>query len=536
MHTLRSLFQSGPLLCLLAAGCSPQDLPELESAQGRPYDVMQQRVQSEYGDRFEDHLATQLGYRWPVRRWHKPPPDMHEGDWNYSIGGSISAGVAIYNQAYVTGSGAATCNDRLFAASTTNTTFNLYAFDNLFQTPPGTTQTCTRFTDALCTTTNGGWCPHRIWRLQLTGGVTRGALTFSVDGKTLYAATDQGFLYAINGATGAVNWTFSAQTDTGSANATFTGSAPWANYTDGTIYIAANYSLTVGGVTTTHVRLYKLDPTTGNAKYSFDQPGDGIVSSVIAYDAVYFGSSTGKVYKIKDSGTAFTAAGNPWPLQLWAETTTGTGNPRGVKPDTNTNNLHLAIYGTPTLDSTNNLLFLAVNNVFYSINIGTGTINSIEGGWQNGTEAQANDVPEYSSPWADPSLMTVVLGHGKDQSDTGGEQGPRCHRRDYSAAGVFNTTTLTSAATIDTNGALDNPHSSPLVLHNADSSVYVFIGDHGGNLNRWTYTTDFTNQQHFSTGHASSIESPIMIDYMAGNIYFGDDTGRVYQISQSSLQ
>src|SRR6185295_10249483 len=110
-----------------------------------------------------------------------------------------------------------------------------------------------------------------------------------------------------------------------------------------------------------------------------------------------------------------------------------------------------------------------------SVNIQTAAVNSVEGGWQDGTEAQANDVAEYSSPWVDPTLMTVFLGHGKNQG--AGEVGPRCHRRDYFADGSFNLTNLTSAATVGTSNDLSNPRSSPLVLHEPSGTTWLYIGD-----------------------------------------------------------
>ncbi len=429
---------------------------------------------------------------------------------------------------------------RRSAPSRAATAYNVYGFDNLFATPPGSLTKCTAApADNLCTTTKGGWCPHRLWRTSINGSIDRNAITLSRDGSQVYAATTSGFLYALNGTDGTKFWTnpFSAQADTGQSNAGFAGSAPWVNYGDGSIYTAANY--VVGGVT--HIRLYRLKPTDGTIMYKLDISGDGISSSVLAYDAIYFASTKGKLYRVADSGAAFSVSAG-WPLQLWSEkSAAGNGVQTNPNPLTGTPSPSIAVFGSPSIDVTNSLLFVAVNNVFFSVNIATRAINWVEGGWQNGTEADANDVAEYSSPWADPALMTVFVGHGKDQSDTGGsaEKGPRCHRRDYLANGTFNSNTLTSVATTNTSNDLSNPHSSPLVLHEPapSTAIYVFIGDPGGTLNRWDYETgNFGNLTTFSTGQGKSIDSPIIIDYLAGNIYFGDNSGRVYQISQSSLK
>lgn len=517
------------LLCVaaLGAGCQPADSSSFlpGDVAGRPFDLTQTRVQSTIGDRWDAHFGG------PIRGGHKKRPAEDPGDWNYNVGGQVNSGVALYNSAYTGGALVGSCSDRLYVA-TTGTSNNLWAFDHLYATPPGTTGvTCANTTnDSRCTANSSGFCPTRAWVASLNGGVDRGSLTMSSDGLYIYAATNQGKLYSIEGATGIFttqtgkkSWSFDARAEIGGTNnAGFVGSAPWANYGDGSIYVAANYT----SGTTTKTRLYKLAPTDGHVLAKIDIT-DGVVSSLIAYDAVYFGSNTGKVYKVLDKGTSFQIASG-WPVQLWAET----GDRRNLIRDTNPANL--AIFGAPAIDADNNLLFIAVNNVFFSININTAAINWVEGGWQSGTEAAANDVSEYSSPWVDPTLMTVFLGHGKNQGNNA--DGPRCHKRDYNANGTFNTNTLTSVATAGTSTDLTNPRSSPLVLHEPDGSVLVFIGDPQGYLNQWSYGTDFGTQKTFRTASQTNIESPVLIDYLSGNLYFGDDGGRVYQISQLTLK
>jgi hypothetical protein len=500
------------VIVLVLAGCQPGD------PVGRPFDISQTRVQSRQGDRWE------AAFGGPIRR--QLSPNHHpasNGDWNYFVGGTVTAGSAIYNNAFSGGTLAASCSDRLFVASTSTSGDNLYAFDQLSKRPPGAPADCTATTnDNNCTRgpKPDRWCPHKLWSTALSGGVDRASLNLSADGTTVYAPTSAGMLYAVDTATGVAHWSFNARSDIGgNNNAGFIGSGAWVNYGDGSLYVAANYV----AAATNRIRVYKL-ASNGTVQAKLDIANDGIASSVIAYDAIYFGSTTGKVYRIFDNGSSFSIA-NGWPIALWSA--------HGGANNSVVQHLGQPIFGTPAIDGGTNLLAVAVNNVHYTINVFTASIHSVEGGWQDGTQATANDVAEYSSPWIDPALSAVFLGHGKNQG--GQEIGPRLHRREYNPDGSFVTATLTSVPTAGNSNDLTNPRSSPLVLHEPTGEVWVYIGDPQGNLNRWNYTNTFGTRQTFS-GQNANIESPIIIDYLAGNIYFGDDSGRVYQISQSSLQ
>jgi hypothetical protein len=351
----------------------------------------------------------------------------------------------------------------------------------------------------------------------------------SLDGTRLYAATTAGILYALDTTNnGSTVWALNARSEIGLANnnASFLGSGPWVSYTDGSIYIAANYLVS----NTARIRLYKLSAAGAVlAKLDIGSAAAprGIASSLIAWDAIYFGTTTGHIYKVNDNGTSFSVVSG-WPIALWSA--------HGGANNSVVQRFGQPIYGTPTIDVEHNLLFIQVNNVFFSVNMASAAIQWVEGGWTNGTEATANDVPTYSSPWVDLDLMTAFIGHGKNQGS--GNSGPRCHRRIYGADGVFDTSALTSVATVGTSSDLTHPRSSPLVLHQSDGTVHVFIGDPQGNLNRWSYSDTFGTRAHFDSGQSGNpaIQSPIIIDYLAGNIYFGDDSGRIYQITQNTLR
>src|SRR5215470_6174662 len=97
---------------LLLVGCEPGDLDG--SVGGRPFDLTQSRVQKADGDRFE-HFNGPIRHHGGLKdRYHRT------GDWSYSLGGNgdVNSGVAVYNNAFAGGAFVASCNDKLFVAST----------------------------------------------------------------------------------------------------------------------------------------------------------------------------------------------------------------------------------------------------------------------------------------------------------------------------------------------------------------------------------------------------------------------------------
>lgn len=495
-----------------AVGCtapsSVSDVPPLP----RPYDSGNSRIQWMGGDRIDD-LLGEVG---PVGVRSKP-----EGDWSYDVDGPVNGGPAIYTGL------ARACSDRLFVPTDRNATNNFYAFDNLASTDalgaacPNTTG------DGRCSPSPNNHCPRRIWRVSLNGNMKRNSVALDLNGTRAYVLTSTGRVYSLDTATGA-NYSFNAQTDTGSATATFIGQSPWVEYFPGGIlYLAASYGTGTGA----RIRLYKLlDTGAALTKLAHLDIGSAalperIESSTIVWNGfIYLGTTGGRVYKIQD-GVTLTQVASPWPLQLQARGSAGfeSGHP---------------IYGSPSIDAANDLLFVIVNNVGWSVKLGTGATDWVEMGWTNETEAAANNVPCYSSPFVTPSLRTFFAAHGKNQN-TPASQRSRMHRRIYAASGVFDTASLTSVATAGASSDLSYPRSSPLVFRpTAASPLYVYVGDPGGYLNRWSYGTDFSNQVTFGpiNNNNPSIDSAIMIDGVSGNIYFGDATDRIYQIGQVSLQ
>ncbi len=539
------------------AACSSPNAPTAdEAARGqassqpsaRPFDVTHSRIAYRSGDRLTAEIGGianpgtfPIGSRPRVR-----PP----ADWNYNVGGPVTGGTAAYVTTWKT-TDTASCSDMLYVPVAASTA-NVWAFTNLYATS-STGAACTNGPAGPTTcTASTGHCPTVAWNATLKGTLNRDSLTLSLDGRYLYAVTDAGYVYALHtaafdaGTAGTVAWSLNANTG---GTASFIGAAPWVDYATGHIYVAASMS-------TNAISLYKLS-SAGAVLGQLTIAGDGIASGAVYYSGfVYLASTSGKIHEVQDSvsadgGTKLTevVTASKWPAVLTAE---------DYVSSTNTSEVAVSgkpIYGTPAIDGTNNLLFTAVNNVMWSINLGgtsDGTTHSVELGWSNGTEAHLGDQSCYTSPMVyfdgttNPATPTVVIAHGKNQG--AGNEGPRLHRRTYQSTGVFDTGNLTSVAAGTcanpnscTAAELTWPRSSPLMFQpTASSPIYAFVGDNTGTLERWQYTSAaaFTNESTFViTGSGTlSIESPVLIDYVNGNIYFGSDNGRVYQISQSTLQ
>ena len=473
------------------------------------------------------HDRLELAFAFAAQRRHpRPPKPTKNGDWSYNVGGQVNGGTSVYITNQITGT--PSCTDMLYVPVNATGT-NLYAFTNLYDT-------CTNVTtDPKCSPSPAGHCPTVSWTWASGSGTfNRNSVTSSLDGKTIYVSTTAGKLVALNTAPTAsprIAWTFDAVTNTGSANATFVGSAAWVNYSTGTLYTAVQYG------TPSNIRLYKLSPTGAQIAPALTIANDGIASGVLEWEGkVYFGSTSGKLYKINDNGTTLTQAAAPWPLALTAEDCdTGCLNPIPVTGK--------AIYGTPTIDGLNNLLFVSLNNVMWSVRLGgatDGQTHSSELGWQNGIQARAGDVSCYTSPmlYADATTtQAVFVAHGKNQNDIGAGAGPRIHRRTYQNDGTFDTNNLTSGI-VGTGTDLTYPRSSPLIFQPTPTSpVWVYVGDNAGTLRRFVYTNaGFGTETDFTIpSNPQSIESPVLVDTSNGNLYFGSNNGRVYQINQTSL-
>lgn len=411
-------------------------------------------------------------------------PSPLEGDWSFNLGAPVNSAVALTGSFVAAG-----CGDRLFAGANTAAGPNLFAFDNLHATGAKGVA-CSNVVDARCSPSPSGHCPHLLWSRTLLGAMDNNAVTPSLDGSVIYVATTTGALYAINASTGATNWVLDVRAGFGIADATFKGVTPWVDYGTGDIFVAGwSPGIGIGAIgkisTTGTVRSYILLPA-------------GIVSTPILYNGfIYMSALDGKIYKVVD-GANLTLAGGAWPVTLQS---------------------NQAIISSPTVDTVNDRLFAAVNDTLYSVSMTTGAIATTS------ISTSGAAAPCASSPYVDLATLSVFVGHKGS-----------IWRASYSTAGAWTGTRSAAVKSNDASTAND-PTSTPLVFSPLPGTTYAYIGDFGGFLNRWTASTLATPSAFPSgvTGVGAKIESPVMVDYMNGNIYFGASTGRIYQIGQVSL-
>jgi hypothetical protein len=218
----------------------------------------------------------------------------------------------------------------------------------------------------------------------------------------------------------------------------------------------------------------------------------------LAWDGfVYVAARNGTLYKVVDGATLSFASGP------WASGVVMAGQ---------------AVLGSPAIDVVNNALFVGVNYTLWSVRLADGFARSIS--------LPQGQYPCTSSPFVDLATMSVFIGHGA-----------RIWRVSYDATAAFTGVRAGSVRVSDPT-TLDDPKSSPLVFSPSPGTTYAYIGDSGGYLNRYTASA-LGSRSTFpagNTGVGGKIESPIVMDYTNGNVYFGADNGRVYQVGQVSLQ
>jgi outer membrane protein assembly factor BamB len=230
-----------------AVGCSPENTLVIPG-EGMPLDALQSRLASVVGNRLDiegvkaaaEELRAAAGGTGRTRgaihgkrgngggsgsgTGGSTATPTHEGDWNYVVGGPVNGGVAVYTASW---GATASCSDRLFVPVNA-TSNNVWAFDNLYPTIPGSSTACTNggSDGGRCTSP---YCPRRIWTASLSGRLERSSLTLSLDGTAVYAATTNGVLYALDTATGAELWKLDTRTSAelgSSSGATFLATSP----------------------------------------------------------------------------------------------------------------------------------------------------------------------------------------------------------------------------------------------------------------------------------------------------------------------
>jgi hypothetical protein len=417
-----------------------------------------------------------------------PAASPFEGDWSFNLGASVNSAVALTGS--FTG---ANCSDRLFAGANTTAGPNLYAFDNLHAKGAGGVA-CTNVVDARCNASPApaSHCPHLLWSKSLLGALDGNAVTPSLDGSVIYVATTFGALYAIDAATGATHWVLDVRGSFRIADATFKGVTPWVDYGTGDIFVAGWSPASGTGA------IGKIS-STGTVKTFILLPA-GIVSTPILYNGfVYMAALDGKIYKVAD-GATLTMVNGAWPVTLQ--------NNQGI-------------ISSPTVDTVNDRLFVGLNDNLYSVSLTTGATATTSIGSSGAT------APCGSSPFVDLATLSVFVGHKGS-----------IWRAPYTTSGGW--TGANRSASVKSNDAstVVDPTSSPLVFAPIPGQTFAYIGDFGGFLNRWSASTLAAPLSSFpsgATGVGGRIESPVMVDYMNGNLYFGASTGRIYQIGQVTL-
>jgi hypothetical protein len=439
---------------------------------------------SAQGDRLSTFVGVDSRTECDLARKRK----KKKADWNYrtstTLGDAVNGGTAVVN----TTPTAASCTDKLFVPvdnSASGTGPNVIAFTNLYTGCPEPP-----VPDPACTKNAFNHCPTKVWGTALGGALKGNSISLSLDMTIIYAVTTRGLVYKLDAATGnIIGSPFDARADTGASDATFTFSVLWLDYNTPFAYVAASYNSNQSS------RLYKLDvsqPSITKAAAidivgSAGSPAGNSSGPIALNGFAYFNLFDGKIHKITTSTWAEAIDAN-WPV-----------NPGAGK-----------ILDSASADITTNVMFVNAGDSLVMVRLGDGSFVTAS---IDGFPGSVN--PNVSSPGLDLDNHSVYIGHER-----------RLWRVDYDATANFT-------------GSVLNPTSSPLVFK-PTTTTFAFVGDFAGNLDQETITpTGFGAEAQFSNATRPprpAMESPVLIDYVNGNLYFGDDSAFVYQISQVSLQ
>lgn len=463
-----------------------------------------------------------------------------KNNWSYNAGGPITGGSAIFGDSFTE----ASCADRLFVPVNVAGRNNLYAFDNLYGAVPGRGGSCEHGgnDNGRCTS---AYCPHRIWSVTLNGALDRNSVAVSNDGSHIYVETAAGTLYALDAATGATVWTLNTTRDSddivaGASNVRFEGSVPWVDYTTCstltpvgcTLYVAVWYKIG----RTDYSRVYRVIDE-GSSRKSLavgdvsTLVGEGVRAPLVLWEnQLYVPTSSARLHKIDAASDLRLTQDGIWPLQLWS---TNSLNPLGGRT-------YPPIVASPAIDGTNELLFVTVNNLLWSVNLSNGTSKFVPIDFRgHNNAASATNVPCYATPWVDSPNQTLIIGHGGASSTSyaglyvSTSRYRAVFNRNYDTNGTLGISPG-SAGVLGNNGDLASPRSSPLLL-NVNGNDYVYVGDSSGALARFNYSpaTGLGNLATFQTN--GPIETPLVIDLLPGNLYFGTTSGTIYQTDQATL-
>jgi outer membrane protein assembly factor BamB len=358
---------------------------------------------------------------------------------------------------------------------------NVYAFSDIYNTVGAPNQ------QPLC-----------LWQKAVGNGAGKAdgsSVTLSLDGSRIYFGSTDGKVYCLNTADGSTVWSY--DTFSSIRNAT-----PFYDYASDQIWIGSEDG-----------RLHKIDGINGTliakstSKISSHATQYAIHSTPIRYsfggiDVVLVGADDGKVYRVDPNNlnALIADSGANTSYNLTSSGTTAAAD---------------AIWGTPMFDVDTNNMVVAVNGVFYNVNLITGAKST-------STLFAAGSIM-YSSPAIDWDNNFVYVGGGKNL---------------WKLAYLTWTSPFPTPVgnnTAGTNPDNTYPRSSPLWV--SGTTDYMYIGDGGGFLSRFVANNMAANPllsnsfQMLPT--TADSDSPIIMDYFTGNIYFGATNGRLYQLSQT---
>jgi hypothetical protein len=412
----------------------------------------------------------------------------HPGDWSFNVGGQVNAAPAVYSASFTQRS----CNDRLFVASFGGGN-NVFAFDNLYDSDAN--GPCVRVMDSRCTPSPSGHCPRLIWSKSIGAGVAWGAVGVDFAGTRVYLGSNDGKFAVLETPDGKTVNIHDSRVAIPDTTANYGIISPWVQ-PFGKVYIG------VSTASDTTCRVYRFTPA--GVLESFVNLAGALGSSPILWKGfLYVATYDGVVHKIEDGTALSEVTGNGWPINL------GTGA--------------ASLVSSPSIDGSRDLLFISAGDQLFLINLVTLQRASVNLSNEDGTNRSA------SSPFVDGNTRYVYKGH----------EG-RLWRVRYNTAG----TAWQTPSSVDVNNGANgfpggnDPHSTPIIFQ-PGMTPYVYIGDGGGRLNR--FNADPMTQASRLTfpetgGVGNRIDSPVVVDYIGGNVYFGANNGRIYQISQTTLK
>ncbi len=400
---------------------------------------------------------------------------------------------------------------RLFATTgaTANTTVTFY-FENTAVTTADSYVTTNipannvyAFSDVYNTVGSPNQQPLCLWQTAIgnsTGKIDGSSVAFNWDGTRLFLGSTDGKVYCLNSTNGSVVWTYNTASSIVSSTPFFdAGLASLASETfDDLVWIGS-----------TDGRLHKINANDGtgskttNPLSSSSTPA--IHSTPIRYafisgkDFVVVGTDDGFVYRVDTNNINTFVADSG-------------GNTRYNLTDNGSTTAQDAIWATPIIDVSTNLMLLGVNQNFYKIDLQTGAQSTQVIG-------EGNEI-NYSSPMIDFTNNFAYVG---------GQV--RLWKTPYPAWNA-----LFSGVTAGNNPDATYPRSSPLWISSTSGS-FVYIGDGGGFMNRFQANSSLSNPTLLGSFQllpsATDSDSPVVMDYFTGNIYFGATNNRVYQLTQT---